>query len=115
MARRAIDGIEWPPMTAKQRQRLARQRTREAVQRRAASLRPYAARRGIHGPRRFRTLFGAQGWVDANWPGGEPEIVESSTGARWRRNDGVWIREGGEPQPAHPVEAAEPPYWMRPL
>lgn len=98
------------------RQRLVRQKARDAAQRRAAAERPYAARRGIHGPRRFRTLWGAQGWVDTNWPGGEAEIVEWQTGARWRRDGGVWRRvDGAEPEPAAAAEPPEPFYWMRPL
>lgn len=101
------------------RQRVIGQRARDAARRREAAERPYAARRGIHGPRRFRTLYGAQGWCDANWPGGDPEIIEHLTGACWRRDDrGFWSRVGGEPQPdaaaAVDGDPAEPPYWMRP-
>lgn len=74
------------------------------------------ARRGIHGPHYFRTLWGAQGWCDTNWEGGTPEIRNGLTGECYRREGGEWRWAGTKPQPevAEP-EPAEPPYWMQPL
>ncbi len=97
------------------RQRLGE--ARAAARRIAIVTRPYEARRGIHGPRRFRTLAGAQGWVDANWPRGDAQITDCHSGWTYRRSaDGLWRQIGGdvEPEPA-PADATEAPYWMRPL
>lgn len=102
------------------KQRLLREQARAIARRRALDERPYEARRGIHGPYRFRSLLGAQGWVDANWPpspdGAEAVIVNALSGARYRREGNVWRREGGEPEPEAAVASEpEPPYWRRPL
>ena len=80
------------------------QRARRRVER------PWALTQGIRGPRYFRTLLGAQGWADANWPHGDgAEVKNLLTGHHYRRQNALWERRDA-PEPA--VEPRDPPYWI---
>jgi hypothetical protein len=74
--------------------------------------RPWSARRGIHGPKHFKSLLGAQGWADEHWPEGEVEIVNRVTGTRAvTRREGNWLSAEGDKELAE--EPAEGPWWTR--
>ena len=77
--------------------------------------RPWSARRGIHGPKRFRTLLAAQGWCGEHWSDGHVEIRHARTGETYRRDEeGNWQRQNGIKHEEEAETDENLPYWKRP-